>query len=186
MKKVVNYMIQDALLLALLIVFTFIKFPLGAIQFTMQLMVVFIISLICNLKDSLFIVGLYLILGLIGLPIFSTGGGLYYVYQPSFGFLMGFLFLCPCVHLIQKGLSKSKLNPYFVNIFATFIGLLVDYLCGLFYAYFIFNYHLHANYHFLKVFSLVIAPFIIFDLIKCVLAAIISKKLKDVLTILNP
>lgn len=185
MRKVVYNMIQDALLLALLIVFTLIRFPLGAIQFTMQLFIIFIIGLICNVKDSLLVVGLYLILGLVGLPIFSNGGGIYYVYQPSFGFMIGFVILCPCIRLIQKGFNKLKLNPYLSNIIATLIGLVIDYFCGVIYAYFIFNYHLHAGYNFFKVFGLVIVPFIIFDLIKCVIAAIVSKKLSDVLTILN-
>ena len=33
---------------------------------------------------------LYLALGLVGLPIFSSGGGPAYVLQPSFGYIIGF------------------------------------------------------------------------------------------------
>ena len=33
----------------------------------------------------------YVVLGLVGLPIFTMGGGLGYVFQPSFGFLLGLI-----------------------------------------------------------------------------------------------
>jgi biotin transport system substrate-specific component len=33
----------------------------------------------------------YLICGLAGLPVFALGGGPWYVFSPTFGYLMGFL-----------------------------------------------------------------------------------------------
>lgn len=178
-------MIQNAMLLALLIIFTFLKIPMGVISFTMQLFIVFIIALVASFWDSIMIIGVYMFLGLIGIPIFSAGGGLGYIYQPSFGFMIGFLFLCPCVQFVNKLLKKLKFNDYASNIIATLMGLLVDYLFGAVYAYLIFNVHLHSGYDFIKVLSLVIAPFIMMDVFKCILASIIGQKLKNVLNILD-
>ena len=81
--KKIQRMIQNALLLALLILFTLIKFPLGAISFTMQLFIVFLIVQLTPFLDALSILFTYLLMGLIGIPVFSMGGGLSYIYQPS-------------------------------------------------------------------------------------------------------
>ena len=34
---------------------------------------------------------IYIILGLIGVPVFAEGGGIYYVLKPTFGYLIGFI-----------------------------------------------------------------------------------------------
>ena len=182
MKRVkTQQLIQSALLLALLIIFTFIKFPLGAISFTMQLFIVFLIAQISTVWNAMLIIFLYLFLGLIGLPIFSMGGGLSYVYQPSFGFMIGFMLLCPFVKLFDCLLQKLKVNPYVSAIIANFIGLIIDYICGFIYAYLIFIVHMKLDYSFGKVFQLVIAPFILLDIAKCILAGLIGQRLKKIL-----
>lgn len=56
--KKIQRMIQNALLLALLILFTLIKFPLGAISFTMQLFIVFLIVQLTPFLDALSIYSL--------------------------------------------------------------------------------------------------------------------------------
>lgn len=176
--KKIQRMIQNALLLALLILFTLIKFPLGAISFTMQLFIVFLIVQLTPFLDELSILFTYLLMGLIGIPVFSMGGGLSYIYQPSFGFMIGFIVLCPFVKLMDSILLKTKMNAYFRVFIGNFVGLLVDYLCGYIYAYCIFNFYLNQDFPFLKVFQLVIAPFILFDLLKVILAALVSQKIK--------
>ena len=56
-------------------------------------------------------VGTYVLLGLVGLPIFTQGGGFWYVFQPSFGYLIGF-----CVGTFVTGwLAKSVTWIPYVN-----------------------------------------------------------------------
>lgn len=102
MKKYIKSMTLNALILTLLILSSFIKIPIGTINFTLQILIIFIMTLILPLKDSLIIIGLYIFIGILGLPIFSMGGGIYYVYEPTFGYLIGFIF---CV-LVTKMITK--------------------------------------------------------------------------------
>lgn len=82
---------QGALLAALTAVGAFIRFPLGALSFTMQDMFTVLAGVLLGWKWGAASQAVYVALGLIGLPIFTQGGGLGYVFQPSFGFLLGII-----------------------------------------------------------------------------------------------
>ena len=64
-------------------------------------------------------VALYLIEGLAGLPVFATGGGLDYVFRPSFGFLVGYL---PMAFIIGRaadaGFSRKPLTMFLAMLAA--------------------------------------------------------------------
>ena len=82
-------------------------------------------------------VGTYVVLGLVGLPIFTMGGGLGYVFQPSFGFLLG---LIPSAWVMGKLTEGEAKLPRVV--LACLVGLGVLYLVGLPYMYLILNVYL--------------------------------------------
>ncbi len=173
--------IQNSIFLCLLIISGKISFPLGGISFTLQLFVVFIIALLSKPLDIFLIFFTYIFFGLIGLPIFSVGGGLGYIYQPSFGFLIGFWIMCYPIYFTKKILSKFIKNIYIINIIACLIGLISDYLIGFVYAIIVFNIYLENNYSIYKILTLVIIPFIILDLIKLISASIIEKHLEKII-----
>ena len=57
------------------------------------LLIVLIISLLVDYKNSLLIIVIYIIMGLIGIPVFSsTVSSVSVLVHPSFGFIIGFLF----------------------------------------------------------------------------------------------
>jgi biotin transport system substrate-specific component len=71
----------------------------------------------------------YVILGTIGMPIFARGGGLGYLSEPSFGYLIGFI---PgawiCGYLAFRNRARLELLAL-----SSLFGLLVVHLCGLIY-----------------------------------------------------
>ncbi len=73
-----------------------IKIPFYPVPMTMQTFVVLFLGLSFGYKIGLSTVGLYLIEGIIGLPVFSNsperGVGLVYFTGPTMGYLIGFLF----------------------------------------------------------------------------------------------
>ena len=79
----------------------------------------------------------YVVLGLVGLPIFTMGGGLGYVFQPSFGFLLG---LIPSAWVMGKLTEGEAKLPRVV--LACLVGVGVLYLVGLPYMYLILNVYL--------------------------------------------
>ena len=91
--KIVSILILGSLLLT---ISAKIKIPFYPVPMTMQTFVVIILGLAFGSKLAAATVGLYLIEGLVGLPVFSNspekGVGLVYFTGPTMGYLIGFLF----------------------------------------------------------------------------------------------
>ncbi len=68
-----------------------IQVPVWPVHITLQSMVVAILAGALGWRLGVATVALYIAEGLAGLPVFSTGGGLGYVFSPSFGFIVGWL-----------------------------------------------------------------------------------------------
>jgi biotin transport system substrate-specific component len=71
----------------------------------------------------------YVILGTIGLPIFARGGGLGYLGEPSFGYLIGFI---PGAWICGYLAFRNRARLELLALSALF-GLLFVHLCGLIY-----------------------------------------------------
>ncbi|HHU80420.1 MAG TPA: biotin transporter BioY [Acholeplasmataceae bacterium] len=171
----------QAILLSLLIVSAFIKIPTSLIPFTLQLLVVLIISFITKPLDGMIIFVTYIIIGLVGIPVFASGGGLGYIYLPSFGFIIGFIIMHLVMSLMSRFLKRfKKVVGYLIS---SIIGLITLYLVGIIYALFIFNVYQDLGYSIIKILNLMVLPFIAFDLIKCLLASIIVSRLDKIINI---
>ena len=77
-----------------------IKIPFYPVPMTMQTFVVVLLGISFGYKVGVAAVGLYLIEGISGLPVFSNspekGVGLAYFVGPTMGYLIGFIFLYAC------------------------------------------------------------------------------------------
>ena len=79
-----------AMFVALIAVGAFIKVPVPVVPFTLQFLFTMLAGLLLGpVNGALAVVG-YIVLGLVGLPIFTQGGGPGYIFQPSFGYIIGF------------------------------------------------------------------------------------------------
>ena len=76
-------MIMCALFTALIAVGAFIKVPVPVVPFTLQFLFTMLAGLIMGGRLGAISVGLYAVLGLVGLPIFAEGGGIWYVLKLS-------------------------------------------------------------------------------------------------------
>ena len=80
-----------AVSVALLAVASSITVPLGPVPFTLQTLVVAMLPIAVGGRDALVAVACYLLLGALGLPVFSgLSGGLAHVAGPTGGYLWGF------------------------------------------------------------------------------------------------
>lgn len=84
-------MALSAALAALTAIGAFIRVPLGFTSITLQLLFTLLAGALLGPVWGAASQGVYVALGLLGLPIFTMGGGLGYVLQPSFGFLLGMI-----------------------------------------------------------------------------------------------
>lgn len=116
---------QAAVMAALTAVGAFIRFPLGAMSFTLQDMFTVLAGVLLGWKWGAASQAAYVALGLLGLPIFTQGGGLGYVLQPSFGFLLGIIPAAALTgYLAGERGELKKVVP------ACVAGLAVMYLIG--------------------------------------------------------
>ena len=113
-------MTLDALFLALLIVSSFISIDVGYCKFTLQLLTVFLIANFLSLADGLIIIALYIVMGLIGIPVFAGfGGGIAYAASPTFGFVYGFIFVILLNHLFSDVLLKRVRNELWKSLISS-------------------------------------------------------------------
>ena len=82
-----------------------IKIPFYPVPMTMQTFVVLFLGISLGYKIGLATIGLYLIEGIVGLPVFSNspekGVGLLYFTGPTMGYLIGFLTACYLSSMIK-------------------------------------------------------------------------------------
>lgn len=116
----------------------FIKIPIGLVPVSLQSVMVVLSALLLGRK-AVYAQLLYVFLGLVGFPIFTGGGGIGYIFYPTFGYLIGFI-----VAAYFMGLLKEKIKtPKFVSLFLTsLIGLLLIYTFGVTYLFLIRNFYL--------------------------------------------
>ncbi len=133
-------LVQAALFAALTAVGAFIRFPLGAASFTLQFLFTALAGVVLGPKWGAVSQGVYVALGLVGLPVFTQGGGIGYLLQPSFGFLLG---LIPAAAVIGA-LAGEKGRPQQV-IPACLVGLAVLYVVGVPYMGVVLNLYLEKG-----------------------------------------
>ena len=126
-----------SLFTALIAVGAFIKIPVPVVPFTLQYLFTMLAGLILGPRLGTISVTAYMLLGLAGLPIFTEGGGLWYVLKPSFGYIIGF---CIGTYVTGTLAAKLKKRTFARYLAANLAGLAVVYAAGMIYYYVICNY----------------------------------------------
>ena len=177
MSKTKN-LINCSLFTALIAIGAFIKIPVPVVPFTLQFLFTTLASLLLGSRKGTISVVAYMLLGLAGLPIFSEGGGIWYIFKPSFGYIIGFCLGTFVTGLISERMKEKTVPRY---LLANFIGLLIVYAAGIVYYYVICNYVIDTPIAvgplFLYCFLLAVPG----DICLCIFAAILVKRAKPIL-----
>lgn len=164
-----------ALFTALIAVGAFVKIPVPVIPLTLQTMFVILAGFLIGSKLGGLSALLYMILGLIGIPIFTSGSGIGYIFKPTFGYIIGFCFAAYVVGKITYASDKPiTLGRMFAAMFA---GLGIIYGFGLVYFYFIQNFVNGITMSAAKVLTIGFVATVPGDLITCSLACIAANKI---------
>jgi biotin transport system substrate-specific component len=85
-----------------------------SIPLTLQTYALGLIIVLAHPKVSVYSIFTYVILGVIGVPVFSHGShGINVIYGATGGYIIGFLVAALCFYIIK---TKSKLNPKSITI----------------------------------------------------------------------
>lgn len=162
-------MIHISLMAALIAVCSWICLP-ASVPFTMQTFAVFCALLILGGKHGTLSIAMYLLIGLVGLPVFSGfRGGPGVLAGPTGGYLFGFL-ICGVIFRILEG----RIHKYLLLAVSCF----TYYLFGT--VWFIYVSAGSGNpVSFAAALINCVVPFIVPDVAKAALAVIVSGKVKD-------
>ena len=145
-----------------------IKIPFYPVPMTMQTFVVLFLGISLGYKIGLATVGLYLIEGIIGLPVFSNspekGVGFLYFTGPTMGYLIGFLTACYLA-------SKIKFeDSFFVVLGKLVIATSTIYILGLLWLGTLIGWDK-------PIFMLGAKPFLLAEIFKIAILALLVKKI---------
>ena len=94
---------------------------------TLQVPALLLTALVCGPRSAMLAAIAYLSLGLFQLPVFQGGGGLGYVLDPGFGYLVGFI---PAGWLCGRLARQQGMDDLLYLYGAAFAGLMVLQLSG--------------------------------------------------------
>ena len=162
----------------LIAVGAFIKIPIPALPFTMQMFFTMLAGLLLGGRLGALSVGVYILLGLVGLPVFTEGGGFWYIINPRFGYLLGYLLGTYVTGSLAE--RKNKLLTRQV-IALNFLNLFIIFAVGLVYHYVICNYVIETPVTVGFLFWYCFIMLLPGDIVQCILAAILTVKVKPIM-----
>lgn len=165
---------------ALIVVCSWVTVPL-MVPFTLQTFAVFTVVELLGGKKGCLSILVYILLGAVGLPVFSGfKGGIGVLFGTTGGYIVGFIFIALIYQLCEKLFGKK----IFVRIAAMVAGLIVCYAFGT--AWFMIVYTRNTGAVDIgTALGWCVIPFIIPDLVKLGLAILVSTRLAVALK-LNP
>lgn len=124
-----THLILCALFAALIAVGAFIKIP-TPVPITLQTLFVLLSGMLLGAKGGAISCLVYIAIGLAGLPVFTKGGGMMYLLEPTFGYLLGFV---PCAWIVGRLVERMHTRTFLRLFFAAFLGICIIYVIGVLY-----------------------------------------------------
>ena len=164
------------LFIALITLGTFIRIPIGNDFYTLQVLFTLLAGLVLGPRLGALAVGAYVLLGLLGVPVFASGGGPGYLAQPTFGYLVGFIVQAWfCGAAARRWNARSVREMLLVNLG----GMAIVYFFGLVWFYISSNFIIHAPvsvwWVILYCGILQVGP----DFVLCVVSAMLAARLES-------
>lgn len=163
--------IRMALFVAILVVSAYISFPIpfSPVMVTALTLVMCLIAFLFTPRETLIIIGVYILMGAIGLPVFTgAAGGLDKLFGYTGGFIWSWLICYPLLSYF-KGNSFSTISYSWRAILIT---LPITYVMGVIGGMLVLHIPLDK-----AIFGFVI-PFIPGDIVKAIMAAIIAVRIQ--------
>lgn len=166
-------MVLCSIFAAVMCVFSMITIPIGAVSITLAVFGVMLIALTLGTKRAVITIALFILIGAIGLPVFSGfKGGISVLFGPTGGYITSYIFIALIVGLLTKKLPANKTAAFIIKFLACLAGLLVCYALGT--VQFVFLQSVNIT----QALWLCVIPFIPFDIIKIIFAITLSDAIK--------
>ena len=159
-------LVMTGMFTAVICVLAQISIPVPPIPFTLALFAIFLTGAILSPRYAFLSVLVYLLLGAFGVPVFAGyKAGLQALTGMTGGYLMAYPFMALLTALAYQKLGKNKVLSLSVGMLT---GLLLCYLIGTSWFSFVTGNSFYTSL------TLCVFPFVLFDLVKIVLAISVS------------
>lgn len=163
-------LVLTALFSALLCILSVVSVPIGTVPVTLSLFGIFLIGAVLKTKLAVSAVLVYIIIGALGLPVFSQfSSGLGVLFGPTGGYIWSYPIMTAIISYTQ---TKIKKHGNLTLIISMSSSLLICYFIGTSW------YCLISDVPFYSAFMVCCVPFIFFDIIKLIAAFLISNTIK--------
>jgi len=146
-----------------------LNIPISPVPISLGLLGIYFVVSILGMKLGTLSVVIYILLGLVGVPVFTgftAGPGK--LLGPTGGYIIGYIFMAPICGFFVDRFSK-KLPLYVLGML---LGTAVCYLFGTIWLKF------QANYTFLQALAMGVLPYIPLDIIKLIIAAVSGSQIR--------
>ncbi len=166
----VRHMVYCAISAALITICAWICVPVLQVSFTMQTFAVFFVLSLLGGRCGFLSVLLYLLLGAVGLPVFSGfQGGVGILLGVTGGYIWGFL-AAALVYWVITALFGQKLP---IRLLSSVLGMLVCYACGS-----VWYQTIYAQNSLWAVIITCVVPYLLPDAVKIALAMYLADRIK--------
>ena len=155
------------------------QIPIGPVPISLQIIAVCLSAYVLGATRGALAVLTYVLLGLIGLPVFAgASGGAATLFGPTGGYIIGFIFMAFISGLF---IEKSGIKKIHFQVIGLLLGLLVCYLFGTIW----FTVVNTKGISFTQALGYCVYPFIPFDIAKIVISIILGNAIRQAVIKLN-
>ncbi len=148
-----------------------IPVPLSPVPITLHVFFVLLAGSMLGSKWGSMSMIVYILLGIVGLPVFAGGSsGIGVLLGPTGGYIFGFILAAYMIGKLSRKTGNGANSSFFINALNMSAGVLVIYSCGA------FRLMMMADLDLGKTFALGVIPFLPGDIIKTSVAAYIISK----------
>lgn len=169
----ISTIVKIALYISLLVVASYITIPIPftPVVITLHTIILNVIAFTLKPKHAILCVGIYLLMGLVGLPVFSLGTpGIARLLSPAGGYYLGFLVSVFIMSLLNKEDSSFKRQL----IIMLCVGIPTQHICA------ILVMLLYNSFDIINAFLVISLPFIVGDVIKVFISIILIRSLNKI------
>lgn len=174
--KSTQKLVLCAFFVALMTVSAYLKIYVAGVPHSFQFFFAVMAGMLLGGRLGARALAVYVIMGLIGIPVFTGGGGLSYIFQPTFGYLIGFIVTAYVTGIIAR--RGNSVPSYRRLICAALVGFAITYALGMIYFYLIRNFYMTDAP--ISVWAVFINCFVLIapgDTVLCIGAVLIAKRL---------
>jgi biotin transport system substrate-specific component len=173
-------LVTAALVAALIAVGAWVALPIGPVPVTLQTFAIVLAALVLPPRQAFAAVGVYILAGAVGVPVFAAGrSGLSVIAGPTGGFLAGFLVGAPAGAWVRVALAR-RIGETSADAVAAAIAIGITYALGWAHLAFVLDFGPTAAL------AGGVVPFLVADALKCAAAVAVAGALRRARVLARP